>query len=216
MSHKQRQFLCSSENEEELEDDNNFIQADKCIVFIKQLLQLFSKCPKCWLECQVAYYFEGTNITINQQCDDCPYIRTWQSQPKLPNGMSAGNIALSAAILFTGASPTAVIKLLNHYHCSSISYSSFLDHQRSYLFPIITKQWETQKNELIATLSDRPVDLAGDGRADSPGHCAKYGTYTLMDTSTNMVLQVHVVQVSNITHLINLWSLIEPIVIKSP
>ena len=40
--------------------------------------------------------------------------------------------------------------------------------------------------------------LAGDGRADSPGHSAKYGSYTLIELSNKVVdfqlVQVHVLQ----------------------
>ena len=31
--------------------------------------------------------------------------------------------------------------------------------------------------------------MSGDGRCDSPGKCAKFCTYTLMETSKNVILQ---------------------------
>ena len=37
--------------------------------------------------------------------------------------------------------------------------------------------------------------LAGDGQADSPGHSAKYGLYTVIDMSCNKVLDFRLVQV---------------------
>lgn len=37
--------------------------------------------------------------------------------------------------------------------------------------------------------------LAGDGRCDSPGHCAKYGSYTLIEQRINRVVSVKLVQV---------------------
>ena len=43
---------------------------------------------------------------------------------------------------------------------------------------------------------EKTVDLAGDGRSDSPGYNAKYGTYSLMNTATNEVLDCYVVHVS--------------------
>ncbi len=39
---------------------------------------------------------------------------------------------------------------------------------------------------------DEPLSLGGDGRSDSPGHCAKYGAYTLMDLEHNVILDVGV------------------------
>lgn len=44
-----------------------------------------------------------------------------------------------------------------------------------------------------------PIDLCGDGRADSPGYNAKYGTYTLMEESTGKIFDFHLVQVTEVT-----------------
>ena len=40
------------------------------------------------------------------------------------------------------------------------------------------------------------VVLSGDGRSDSPGHCAKYGAFTVIEQRVNKVLDVQLVQVS--------------------
>lgn len=37
--------------------------------------------------------------------------------------------------------------------------------------------------------------LSGDGRADSPGHFADFGTYTLMDVNRNRVFHIELVKV---------------------
>ena len=37
--------------------------------------------------------------------------------------------------------------------------------------------------------------VAGDGRADSPGHSAKYGCYTLVELTCNKVIDFKLVQV---------------------
>ena len=43
------------------------------------------------------------------------------------------------------------------------------------------------------------LDICGDGRCDSPGHCAKYGTYTVIDENTNKVLDFEVIQVTEVS-----------------
>ena len=42
----------------------------------------------------------------------------------------------------------------------------------------------------------RGLVVSGDGRADSPGHSAKYGTYTIIELSCNKVVDFKLVQVS--------------------
>ena len=43
------------------------------------------------------------------------------------------------------------------------------------------------------------VDLCGDGGCDSPGHTAKYGTYTLLDENTGKIPAFTGVQVTEVT-----------------
>ena len=45
-----------------------------------------------------------------------------------------------------------------------------------------------------------PIDLCGDGIADSPGHNAKYGTHTLMEESTGKIIDFQFVQVTEVTY----------------
>jgi len=53
---------------------------------------------------------------------------------------------------------------------------------------------------VVEELIDKPiVNLNGDGRCDSPGHNAKYGTYTFMDCDTGKIVSFSVVQVTETT-----------------
>ncbi len=42
---------------------------------------------------------------------------------------------------------------------------------------------------------DEPWIIGGDGRCDTPGHCAKYGAYNIMELRHNVILDVELVQV---------------------
>lgn len=44
----------------------------------------------------------------------------------------------------------------------------------------------------------RYVLLIGDGRCDSPGHSAKYCTYTMMDAESGKVVDIEVVPVTDV------------------
>ena len=50
------------------------------------------------------------------------------------------------------------------------------------------------------------MDLCGDGRSDSPGHSAKYGTYSLIDEATGHITDFSFVQVSEVLHPMQ-WSM---------
>ncbi|KAI4814166.1 hypothetical protein KUCAC02_003372 [Chaenocephalus aceratus] len=76
---------------------------------------------------------------------------------------------------------------------------TFFSHQQDILQPAIQGVWTQQQAAHIAMLQTegRPLVLDGDGRADSPGHCTKCGTYTTMELESNVVLDLHLVQVHN-------------------
>ena len=60
--------------------------------------------------------------------------------------------------------------------------------------------WIKSQSAILKQMKqNRSVDVCGDGRCDSPGHSAKYGTYTLMDEKTNLIIEFSVVQVTEVT-----------------
>ena len=57
--------------------------------------------------------------------------------------------------------------------------------------------WKDQQSKLLADTMKRGASLrvGGDGRADSPGHSAKFGSYSMVDFETHKVLDIQLVQV---------------------
>lgn len=55
-----------------------------------------------------------------------------------------------------------------------------------------------EQGKLLEELHDQPLDLAGDGRCDSPGYCAKYLTYSLHIPGVNIILHFEQVQVGEV------------------
>ena len=125
------------------------------------------------------------------------YTNIWDSQPKVKI-TPAGNVLLSAAILFAGASPTKVNRVLKHAGIKTTTTRTFNNHQNFYLQPAVVEQWRAQQQQLINERKQKgePLILGGDGRCDSPGRCAKFGTYTLMDLKTFKILDTQLIQVS--------------------
>ena len=173
------------------------------LVSRSSLESLFVACVLCTGPCNVVFSTDtlkprtGTAITVKQQCTECPYERTWASQPKVDR-MYIGNVLTSAALLFSGNQYAKVSRMFHYMRVPFVSKSSFEKHQNDILFPIIIDAWKTQQQHLFRLLGelDGTATLGGDGRADSPGHSAKYGTYTMMELRLSKVIDVQLVQVN--------------------
>ena len=76
---------------------------------------------------------------------------------------------------------------------SFISHTTFNKIQKKYLFPAIHRVYTTNRQLIIDNAVEKgDIDLLGDGRCDSPGYNAKYGTYTVLDKNTGLILDFNV------------------------
>ncbi|XP_051950019.1 uncharacterized protein LOC127620809 isoform X2 [Xyrauchen texanus] len=75
-----------------------------------------------------------------------------------------------------------------------------LSHQRRYTIPVIVQAWQNDQAKNFSDLRamDGGLVLAGDCRSNSPGHCAKYGSYSLIEDRVNKVVDVQLVQSSEV------------------
>ncbi len=140
------------------------INGKKYIVYEDQLLKLFDLCPKCGAVTDKKIHENGSMLTVHQSCSNCEHYVTWNSQP-LINSIPAGNIALSASILFSGNTPLPMIRFLSHLNCKAISESTFYDHQQQYLLPTINAVWANHKTRLYTQLAGKELRLTGDGKS---------------------------------------------------
>ena len=136
----------------------------------------------------------GSFIRITQKCDYCSKERYWTSQPFV-NDTPLGNLLISAAILYTGSLPAKTLQFFKALKCATITPKTYFRHQKRFLHPAVNSVYTRHQNELIEGCRNRELILAGDGRADSPGHSAIFGSYTVLDLDTNKVLDFQLVQV---------------------
>ena len=121
--------------------------------------------------------------------------------------MPAGNLLLSAAILYSGSMISQTLRMLKILRVECFSRQTFHKHQKNYLIPVVIKMWKEEQDKIIQSVSslEGGLVLSGDGRSDSPGHCAKYGAFTVIEQRVNKVFDVQLVQVSGrmepVTHL---------------
>ena len=139
----------------------------KYIDFHTALMELFTVCIKCFsADCAVTTTQSGTFLLVKQRCLSCNHIRVWNSQPLFgTHGTAAGNLLLSASILFSGASSTQVLRVLEFMSIPTISSRTFFRHQSLYLLPSISRLWNQHRIMLIGADQGRgsPLNLGGDG-----------------------------------------------------
>ena len=167
------------------------------LVFESALLLLFTTCRYCSsVATDVKKSIVGSFLRITQICNKCKRTWCWESQPHV-GSIPAGNIYISAAILYAGAFPAKVLRMFQILQCATITSKTFFRHQTMILQPAIRMTWEKDQISLFQRMKaqSRSLVLSGDGRADSPGHSAKYGSYSVIELSCNKVLDFKLVQV---------------------
>lgn len=168
----------------------------KYIVFEDCLMSLFSKCCKCGASTEVTKSMIGSFLHVKQYCVTCAATFEWDSQPFIQN-IPAGNILLSSSILFCGALPSQILRVMQTLRCATITKRTFFKHQKKYLQASVLRVYRRHQATLFDEIKKhrRVLVIGGDGRADSPGHSAKYGSYTMMELEKKAIIDIQLVQV---------------------
>lgn len=176
----------------------NCQEDSKYIVFEQQLLELLKWCPECGeVIVKKEKNTQGTLLCVMVTCIK-DHVCTWRSQPMLKR-MAAGNLLLSSAILLSGATFTKVASIANIMKLQFMSEKTYCNIQDEYVFPVVNEAWQQEQESVITEIGERDVWLSGDGRCDSPGFSAKYGTYTLLDQETDKVVDFSVIHVGEVS-----------------
>ena len=166
-----------SESKEEANLESEMVESKKYVVFESELKKLFSFCQSCASPVNVlSTTTMGSMVVFIYSCIN-GHSFDWNSQP-LINEMPAGNLIISSPILFSGNTFSSINSIASFSDIPITSKTKFYDIQKQYLWPTADRTWKnTCQKQIISELSNSErIDLCGDGRADSPGHNAKYGT----------------------------------------
>ena len=132
------------------------------IVFISSFMALLTwcHCPRCGCQDTSNQVTEvGTLLIMILICKSCMATSVWHSQPYCCN-IPAGNILLSAAILFAGATASKVLRVFRHMDVSCITTRTFFRHQNNVLIPAVHTLWDQQQKfanfPLPCTLGEGP------------------------------------------------------------
>lgn len=86
---------------------------------------------------------------------------------------------------------------MEHMRVQNITSNTFFQHQKHYLHPSVCSVWNNFQVNYFRKLeeSGRSLTVGGDGRADTPGRSAKFGSYALLDLDLSLVINIELVQV---------------------
>ena len=102
---------------------------------------------------------------------------------------------MSAAILFCGLTFTSIDNLADVFNLAVFSERYFYRLQKDYLYPVV----DTRQQEAVGEyLREEQLHLSGDGRCNSPSIVPNMGTYSLMDSATDLILDYSLVQVTDV------------------
>ena len=164
----------------------------KLIVFWSCLMTLLNVCQICCQPAKISRVFvKGTKVIVDTLCE-LKHKFSWHSQPN-QNCRAEGNVSLAASIFLSGGTFERINDLFKIARIPFFSHTTFYKIQKKLILPAIHRVFTTQRQLLYDDARERgKIDFLGDGRCDSPGYNAKYGTYTVMDSNTGMILDMHV------------------------
>ena len=174
------------------------------LVFEKQLKQLLQRCLKCGSlvaqEDVKELQNEGSQLTLELTCaNGCSY--RWQSQPTLSGTKGEGNLLLAASVFFSGIHFAKFKRFCNNMNLQTICEDTYTRLRKTFVFPVVEKTWAKEQSAVLTDMKSREeeVVLCGDGRCDSPGHSAKYCTYTFLDVQSQKVVDFKVVSCTQVS-----------------
>ena len=193
--------VCFLLRDEELSEGiEEAVTEKKFLVFGSALKELLQICPVCSQHgiasehiCSVVLKRrKGSMVIVERSCPE-GHQTYWSNQPE-HNRLPLGNMAIAASIMFSGANPAKALDALCHMNMASISYRTYLNIQSHYLIPTILSVWQKEQTRLfVEVIGSEAVTLGGDARCCSPGHTAKYGSYSLMDLNRFKVIHFELV-----------------------
>lgn len=176
-----------TEEEEEVEVEEDFtstvpsdpVNGRKYVVWGEKLEELFVSCRQCHSPLVSRKRSEkGSLLTVTTVCQNGHRLQ-WHSQPSYGRGNSrtgAGTWLMSAAIILAGGLFSTFSLFCHTINLCFVSRSTFFDVQSKFICPVINKAWLDHVLGLHVLLRGATINISGDGRCDSPGYSAKYGT----------------------------------------
>ncbi|XP_035671511.1 uncharacterized protein LOC118412627 [Branchiostoma floridae] len=136
----------------------------------------------------------ASGVVVKWLCKGGHLIWRWFSQPRLKYGIQGGDFMQASSLLLSGNNYAKYSLMCKFMSLGCVNASTFYKIQSQYCVGTIDEFWSRQQRGVIRHLRTKEeVVLLGDGRMDSPGYCAQYCTYTVMDNESKSIVTVEVV-----------------------
>lgn len=175
-----------------------------CMVEFKQLKELLCHCMECGAPTTINKQSKyGVHISIWLSCSN-GHDRCWSSFENTPHFNA--NVQVAAGILLSGSTFSHFQEAMRIMNVGTLAERTFYRIQSNTLFPAVNAVYNKKSAEILNRVkeSGEVLDLVGDGRCDSPGYNAKYGTYTLMNDKNDEIIDFFIAHVGNTTNSQNL------------
>ena len=179
----------------DIPEDVSPLDDRKYLVFESCLKTLLMVCTVCLASCRVSVkHVKGTLVVMRAVCCN-GHEKIWASQP-LHKKMPLRNLLMAASMFFSGTSANKAILMLKNINCMTFGLRSFSNIQAAYLLSSVSNVWKKSQLKLVFNRKHKDLHIGGDARCCSPGHTAKYGSYSVMDLKTDEILDVQLIQVN--------------------
>lgn len=166
------------------------------IVFWTSLVQLLKHCILCHASAVVKHVKSvGSALSVTLYCSN-GHSSIWRSQPYCSRYYE-GNVKLAACVLFSSNTYMRLTKFFNLAGIRWVSKTSYYELHKKYLIGVTNEAWLREKSSIEESIKlHGNCILSGDGRCDSPGHNAKYLTYSLLDQLSKKIVSISITQVT--------------------
>ena len=172
----------------------------KFVLCEKNLVSLFCTCqtPNCSkpLTSKPTITVTGFAVVVTTECVD-GHSFIWHSQPKI-GSIYECNLMIPSALFLTGHSYTVYKEICDLIHLCSLSPRQCYNIQRGYILPEIEEMWACHSEAIMSALAGKSVVASGDAICDSPGHNTTFGTYSVMDTDSRLIIAQETVRVTEV------------------